>query len=43
MTIGPRGIFARIPGLDAAYRVLTRFLPLGRATVVEHDGKVYIR
>ena len=43
MTRGPQGLFARIPGLGAGYRLLTRVLPLGRGTVAERDGTVYVR
>jgi hypothetical protein len=39
---GPRGIFARVPGLDFGYRRLTRVLPLGRAALTERDGELYI-
>jgi nitrite reductase/ring-hydroxylating ferredoxin subunit len=42
MTRGPQGIFARIPGLDAAYRLLTRVLPLGRSELVEREGIVLV-
>ena len=34
MTRGPQGFFAKIPGLDAGYRLLTKALPLGRGAVV---------
>jgi hypothetical protein len=37
------GVFARIPGLDAAYRLLTRVAPLGRGELVERDGIVFVR
>jgi hypothetical protein len=43
MTRGPQGVFAKIPGMDAAYRLLTRALPLGRGEVVERDGTVFVR
>jgi nitrite reductase/ring-hydroxylating ferredoxin subunit len=43
MTRGPQGFFAKIPGLDAGYRLLTRALPLGRGVVVERDGTVFVR
>lgn len=36
MVRGPQGIFAKIPGLETSYRLLTRVLPLRRGTV----GKV---
>ncbi len=37
MVDGPQGVFAKIPGLSGSFRLLTRFLPLRRGTVVE-DG-----
>jgi 3-phenylpropionate/trans-cinnamate dioxygenase ferredoxin component len=43
MMRGPQGVFAKIPGIDAAYRLLTRALPLGRGEVVERDGTVFVR
>jgi nitrite reductase/ring-hydroxylating ferredoxin subunit len=43
MTRGPQGFFAKIPGLDASYRLMTRVLPLGRGEVVERDGTVFVR
>ena len=43
MTLGPQGAFAKVPGLDAAYRLLTRVLPLGRGDVVERDGTLFVR
>ncbi len=43
MTRGPQGVFAKIPGLDAGFRLLTRVLPLGRGEVVERDGSVFVR
>ena len=43
MTRGPQGFFARIPGLGVGYRLLTRFLPLGRGEVVERDATVFVR
>jgi nitrite reductase/ring-hydroxylating ferredoxin subunit len=42
MVRGPQGIFAKVPGLDFGYRMLTRVLPLGRAPVTERDGELYI-
>jgi nitrite reductase/ring-hydroxylating ferredoxin subunit len=41
MVRGPRGIFARVPGLGLAYKGLTRVLPLGRARVIEREGNLY--
>jgi nitrite reductase/ring-hydroxylating ferredoxin subunit len=43
MLRGPQGIFAKIPGLDAAYKALTKVLPLGRGKVEVRDGIVYVR
>src|SRR5262245_6022217 len=35
MLTGPQGVFARVPGLDAFYKNLTKVAPLGRAEVIE--------
>jgi nitrite reductase/ring-hydroxylating ferredoxin subunit len=43
MTLGPQGAFAKIPGLDAGYRFLTKVLPLGRGKVSEREGRVFVR
>src|SRR6476646_8450241 len=43
MLVGPQGNFARVPGLDAFYRALTKVLPLRRAEVTERDGDVFVR
>ena len=43
MTRGPQGLFARIPGLDAGYRLMTRVVPLGRGVLVEREGTVFVR
>jgi nitrite reductase/ring-hydroxylating ferredoxin subunit len=43
MVRGPQGAFAKVPGLGAAYRALTRVLPLRRGSVVERDGCLYVR
>ena len=43
MVRGPGGIFAKIPGLGAAFKALTRVLPLGRGVVEEREGKLYVR
>jgi nitrite reductase/ring-hydroxylating ferredoxin subunit len=42
MVLGPQGIFARVPGLDAAFKALTIVLPLGRGDVVERDGTLFV-
>lgn len=43
MTQGPQGAFAKVPGLEAAYRLLTRALPLGRGELIEREGTVFVR
>jgi nitrite reductase/ring-hydroxylating ferredoxin subunit len=43
MVVGPQGAFARIPGLGAFYRSLTKVLPLRRGEVVERDGCLFVR
>jgi 3-phenylpropionate/trans-cinnamate dioxygenase ferredoxin component len=43
MVRGPQGVFAKVPGLGAAYKVLTRVLPLHRGTVEARHGKLYVR
>ena len=42
MVRGPQGIFAKIPGLGTMFKALTVVLPLGRGTVTERDGTVYV-
>ena len=42
MTLGPQGIFARIPGLSEGFRLLTKVLPLGRGKVIERDGTICV-
>jgi nitrite reductase/ring-hydroxylating ferredoxin subunit len=43
MVLGPQGVFAKIPGLSAGFRLLTKVMPLGRGKVTVHDGKVFVR
>ncbi|MFY9587322.1 MAG: Rieske 2Fe-2S domain-containing protein [Actinomycetota bacterium] len=43
MVRGPQGVFDKIPGLGAMFKALTRVVPLGRGTVVERDGKIFVR
>lgn len=38
MTRGPQGVFAKIPGLGAAFKALTKIAPLARGKVVVSDG-----
>jgi nitrite reductase/ring-hydroxylating ferredoxin subunit len=42
MVRGPQGVFAKVPGLDAAYRALTRVLPLRRGQVLERNGRLFV-
>lgn len=42
MVRGPQGIFAKIPGLSAAFKALTFIVPLGRAKVVTRDSDIFI-
>ena len=39
----PTHLPAKIPGVDAGYRLLTTVLPLGRGDVVEREGAVFVR
>ena len=43
MVRGPQGIYAKVPGLGAAFRALSRVVPLRRGEVVERDGELYVR
>jgi len=43
MVDGPQGVFAKVPGLGAGFRLLTKVLPLGRGEVTERDGTVVVR
>lgn len=42
MVTGPQGVYAKVPGLGAAFRVLTRVLPLRRGRVEERDGDLFV-
>lgn len=42
MTRGPQGVFAKIPGLDLTFRLLTKVLPLGRGTVTNRNGTLFV-
>lgn len=42
MVRGPQGIFAKIPGLSQGFKLLTRVLPLGRGSVTDRDGTLYV-
>ncbi|MEX2459080.1 MAG: Rieske (2Fe-2S) protein [Actinomycetota bacterium] len=43
MIRGPQGWYARVPGLGAGFRALTRVLPLRRGKVRERKGRLYVR
>jgi nitrite reductase/ring-hydroxylating ferredoxin subunit len=43
MTLGPQGAFAKVPGLDAGFRLLTKVLPLRRGKVSVRDGSVFVK
>ena len=42
MVLGPRGLFAKIPGLGLAFKIMTRVLPLRRGRVVQRDEIIYV-
>jgi nitrite reductase/ring-hydroxylating ferredoxin subunit len=42
MVRGPQGVFAKVPGLGAANKFLTRVWPLRRGRVEERDGTLYV-
>jgi nitrite reductase/ring-hydroxylating ferredoxin subunit len=42
MVRGPQGIFAKIPGLGAGFKLLTRVVPLKRGTVEQHGTALFI-
>ncbi len=43
MVRGPQGIFAKLPGLGEAFKLLTRVVPLRRARVEESDGTLFVQ
>jgi nitrite reductase/ring-hydroxylating ferredoxin subunit len=42
MVRGPQGVFAKIPGLGAGFKALTRVLPLRRRTVEQRGGDLFL-
>jgi nitrite reductase/ring-hydroxylating ferredoxin subunit len=42
MVRGPQGIFARIPGLGATFKLLTRVIPLKRGTIEQRGTALFI-
>lgn len=43
MIRGPQGAFAKVPGLGAGFRLLTKVFPLGRGEVVEREGTLFVQ
>lgn len=43
MVTGPQGVFRRIPGLGVMFKTLARVLPLRRGTIIEREGRVFVR
>ncbi|HEX9697643.1 MAG TPA: Rieske 2Fe-2S domain-containing protein [Actinomycetota bacterium] len=43
MVLGPQGIYAKIPGLEPALKAATVALPLGRGTVTDRDGTLFVQ
>ena len=43
MVRGPQGLYARLPGLGAAFKALTKVVPLRRREVDERDGILYLK
>ncbi len=42
MVLGPQGKFAKVPGLDAFYKAVTRVFPLERGKVDERGDTLHI-
>src|SRR3954469_1029452 len=42
MVRGPQGVFAKIPGLGASFKLLTKVVPLGRRTVEQRGDELYL-
>ena len=42
MVRGPQGVFAKVPGLGAMFKGITRMAPLRRAKVEVRDGDVHV-
>jgi nitrite reductase/ring-hydroxylating ferredoxin subunit len=42
MVRGPQGVFAKIPGLGASFRALTKLLPLSRGTVEKRGPDLHV-
>ena len=42
MVRGPQGVFAKIPGLGAGFKALTKVFPLKRGTVEQRGTDLYV-
>jgi len=42
MVLGPQGKFAKVPGLDAFFKAVTRVLPLKRGEVDQRGEDLYV-
>ena len=42
MVRGPQGVFAKIPGLGASFKALTKVLPLKRGKVEQRGADLYV-
>lgn len=42
MVTGPQGIYAKVPGLGAFFKTLTKVIPLKTAAVTETDGDLHV-
>jgi nitrite reductase/ring-hydroxylating ferredoxin subunit len=42
MVRGPQGIYAKVPGIGATFKALTRLFPLKRGVIVQRGPDLYI-
>jgi nitrite reductase/ring-hydroxylating ferredoxin subunit len=42
MVRGPQGVFSKVPGLGGMFKAFTAVAPLGRGTVTERDGDLFV-
>lgn len=42
MVLGPQGVYAKVPGLGVAAKMLTRIWPLRRGRVIQRDEDIYV-
>ena len=43
MVRGPQGVYAKVPGLGLALRLMTKVIPLGRGEVVKKGRTLYVK